>query len=83
MTADRAKVSATSVTWTNAEPDTLMERVLAPANLKRAYRRVVIHDHAVLSIDEIIRTVSFEFGCIAAAATLGSRLVSLSLAKLL
>jgi group II intron reverse transcriptase/maturase len=27
--------------WTNAEPDTLMERVLAPANLKRAYQRVV------------------------------------------
>ena len=30
-----------SVTWTNAEPDTLMERVLAPANLRRAYQRVV------------------------------------------
>jgi hypothetical protein len=29
------------VAWTNAEPDTLMERVLAPANLKRAYQRVV------------------------------------------
>jgi RNA-directed DNA polymerase len=27
--------------WTNAEPDTLMARVLAPANLKRAYHRVV------------------------------------------
>ncbi|MHC8386351.1 group II intron reverse transcriptase/maturase [Pseudomonas sp. LB3P14] len=41
MTADSAQVSAASVTWTNAEPDTLMERVLAPANLKRAYQRVV------------------------------------------
>ena len=41
MTADRAQASAASVTWTNAEPDTLMERVLAPANLKRAYQRVV------------------------------------------
>ncbi len=30
-----------SVTWTNAEPDTLMEQVLAPGNLKRAYQRVV------------------------------------------
>ncbi|MEN5033580.1 group II intron reverse transcriptase/maturase [Pseudomonas sp. TWI929] len=38
---DSAKVSTASVTWTNAEPDTLMERVLAPANLRRAYRRVV------------------------------------------
>ena len=27
--------------WTNAEPGTLMERVLAPANLRRAYQRVV------------------------------------------
>jgi RNA-directed DNA polymerase len=26
--------------WTNAEPGTLMERVLAPANLRRAYQRV-------------------------------------------
>ncbi|WP_426206972.1 group II intron reverse transcriptase/maturase [Pseudomonas sp. TWP3-1] len=41
MTADSAQVSAASVTWTNAEPDTLMERVLAPANLRRAYQRVV------------------------------------------
>ncbi len=41
MTADSAKVSAASVTWTKAEPDTLMERVLTPANLKRAYHRVV------------------------------------------
>ena len=41
MTADSAQVSTASVTWTNAEPDTLMERVLAPANLKRAYHRVV------------------------------------------
>ncbi|RFD33852.1 group II intron reverse transcriptase/maturase [Pseudomonas sp. GL93] len=29
------------MTWTNAEPDTLMARVLAPANLRRAYQRVV------------------------------------------
>jgi RNA-directed DNA polymerase len=41
MTADRAQTSAASVAWTKAEPDTLMERVLAPANLKRAYQRVV------------------------------------------
>ena len=31
-----AKVSTASVAWTNAEPDTLMERVLASANLRRA-----------------------------------------------
>ena len=41
VAADSAQVSAASVTWTNAEPDTLMERVLAPANLKCAYQRVV------------------------------------------
>ncbi len=41
MTSDSAEVSAASVMRTNAEPDTLMERVLAPANLKRAYQRVV------------------------------------------
>ena len=41
MTADSAQVSAASVTWTNAEPDTLMEQVLAPANLRPAYQRVV------------------------------------------
>lgn len=41
MMAGSAQVSAASVTWTKAEPDTLMERVLAPANLKRAYHRVV------------------------------------------
>ncbi|QXH97857.1 group II intron reverse transcriptase/maturase [Pseudomonas monsensis] len=41
MTADSAQVSPAAVTWTNAEPDTLMGRVLAPANLKRAYQRVV------------------------------------------
>jgi RNA-directed DNA polymerase len=41
MMPDSAKVPTASVTWTNAEPDTLMERVLAPANLKRAYQRVV------------------------------------------
>lgn len=29
------------MTWTKAEPDTLMERVLAPDNLRRAYQRVV------------------------------------------
>ncbi|AKV05805.1 maturase [Pseudomonas fluorescens NCIMB 11764] len=38
MTADSAQVSAASVTWTNAEPDTLMEQVLVPANLRRAYQ---------------------------------------------
>ncbi len=41
MMPDSAKVPTTSSTWTNAEPDTLMERVLAPANLRRAYKRVV------------------------------------------
>lgn len=41
MTADRVQRSAASVMWTNAEPNTLMERVLASANLKRAYQRVV------------------------------------------
>ncbi|MGO4801575.1 group II intron reverse transcriptase/maturase [Pseudomonas sp. W22_MBD1_FP4] len=41
MKADRAQTSTASVVWTNAEPDTLMVRVLAPANLKRAYQRVV------------------------------------------
>lgn len=40
-TLGSAEVSTASLTWTNAEPDTLMERVLAPANLKRAYQRVV------------------------------------------
>ncbi|KPM67100.1 group II intron reverse transcriptase/maturase [Pseudomonas putida] len=43
---DGAKVSTASVAWTNAEPDTLMERVLAPANLKSAYQRVVINKGA-------------------------------------
>lgn len=41
MMPDSAKVSTASSAWTNAEPDTLMERVLAPANLRRAYKRVV------------------------------------------
>lgn len=41
ITPDSAKVSTASVAWMNAEPDTLMERVLAPANLRRAYQRVV------------------------------------------
>lgn len=41
LAAGSAQASAASVTWTNAEPDTLMERVLAPANLRRAYHRVV------------------------------------------
>lgn len=41
LAAGSAQTSAASVAWTNAEPNTLMERVLAPANLKRAYQRVV------------------------------------------
>ncbi len=41
MTADSAQVLAASVAWTKAEPDALMERGLAPANLKRAYQHVV------------------------------------------
>lgn len=57
MTADSAQVSAASVTWTNAEPDTLMERVLAPANLKRAYQRVVSNKGAPgadgMTVDEL------------------------------
>ncbi|MEF9900286.1 MAG: group II intron reverse transcriptase/maturase [Pseudomonas sp.] len=39
--AGSAQASTASVAWTNAESDTLMERVLAPANLRRAYQRVV------------------------------------------
>tara|TARA_B100001057_G_scaffold446278_1_gene484692 strand:- start:76 stop:1365 length:1290 start_codon:yes stop_codon:yes gene_type:complete len=45
------------VTWTNAEPDTLMERVLTPANLKRAYQRVVSNKGAPgadgMTVDEL------------------------------
>lgn len=41
LAAGSAQASTASATWTNAEPDTLMERVLAPANLRRAYQRVV------------------------------------------
>ncbi|WP_313053695.1 group II intron reverse transcriptase/maturase [Pseudomonas lopnurensis] len=41
MTPGSAEVSAASLAWTNAELDTLMGRVLAPANLRRAYQRVV------------------------------------------
>ncbi len=41
LAAGSAQASAASVAWTNAESDTLMERVLAPANLRRAYQRVV------------------------------------------
>ena len=41
LAAGSAQASAASVAWTNAEPNTLMERVLAPANLRRAYQRVV------------------------------------------
>lgn len=41
VAAGSAQASTASVAWTNAEPDTLMERVLAPANLRRAYQRVV------------------------------------------
>jgi RNA-directed DNA polymerase len=45
------------MTWTNAEPDTLMARVLAPANLKRAYQRVVSNKGAPgadgMTVDEL------------------------------
>tara|TARA_R110000850_G_scaffold82288_1_gene176622 strand:+ start:243 stop:1532 length:1290 start_codon:yes stop_codon:yes gene_type:complete len=45
------------VTWTNAEPDTLMELVLTPANLKRAYQRVVSNKGAPgadgMTVDEL------------------------------
>ncbi len=57
MMADSAKVSTASVTWTNAEPDTLMARVLAPANLRRAYQRVVSNKGAPgadgMTVDEL------------------------------
>jgi RNA-directed DNA polymerase len=57
MTADSAQVSAASMMWTNAEPDTLMERVLAPANLRRAYQRVVSNKGAPgadgMTVDEL------------------------------
>ncbi|HBP5954584.1 TPA: group II intron reverse transcriptase/maturase [Pseudomonas aeruginosa] len=57
MTAGSAQVSAASVTWTKAEPNTLMERVLAPANLKRAYQRVVSNNGAPgadgMTVDEL------------------------------
>lgn len=56
-TAGSAQTSSASVTWTNAEPDTLMERVLAPANLKRAYHRVVSNKGAPgadgMTVDEL------------------------------
>ena len=56
-TAGSAQASAASVAWTNAEPDTLMERVLAPANLKRAYHRVVSNKGAPgadgMTVDEL------------------------------
>ncbi|RJT91198.1 group II intron reverse transcriptase/maturase, partial [Arthrobacter frigidicola] len=41
MRAGSVEVLTASVAGTNAEPDTLMERVLAPATLRRAYQRVV------------------------------------------
>ena len=57
MTADSAQVSAAYVTWTNAEPDTLMARMLAPANLKRAYQRVVSNKGALgadgMTVDDL------------------------------
>ena len=40
MTAYSAQALSASVTWSNAEPDTLMAQVLAPATLKRVYQRV-------------------------------------------
>ena len=56
-TAGSAQASATSVAWTNAEPDTLMARVLAPANMKRAYHRVVSNKGAPgadgMTVDEL------------------------------
>ncbi len=56
-TAGSAQASATSVAWTNAEPGTLMARVLAPANLKRAYQRVVSNKGAPgadgMTVDEL------------------------------
>lgn len=61
MTADKAQTSVASATWTNAEPDTLMERVLAPANLKRAYKRVVSNKGAPgadgITVDQLARYV--------------------------
>ncbi|MEX1216724.1 hypothetical protein [Saccharospirillum sp.] len=37
----REQVTQTSCSWTNAEPMALMEAVLEPSNLRRAYQRVV------------------------------------------
>jgi len=55
--AGSAQASAASMTWTNAEPDTLMARVLAPANLRRAYQRVVSNKGAPgadgMTVDEL------------------------------
>ncbi|CAI8898626.1 hypothetical protein EMIT0P74_30332 [Pseudomonas sp. IT-P74] len=39
--SDTGQASTASVTWTIAESDTLMARVVAPVNLKRAFQRVV------------------------------------------
>ena len=56
-TAGSAQASAASVMWTNAESDTLMARVLKPANLKRAYHRVVSNKSAPgadgMTVDEL------------------------------
>lgn len=56
-TAGSAQASAASVARTNAEPDTLMTRVLAPANLRRAYHRVVSNKGAPgadgMTVDEL------------------------------
>ena len=58
LAAGSAQTSAASVTWTNAEPDTLMERVLAPANLRRAYQRVVSNKGAPgadgMTVDDLV-----------------------------
>ena len=50
MRAGSVEVLTASVAGTNAEPDTLMERVLAPANLRRAYQRVSWHQQPRLRV---------------------------------
>ncbi|RJG13821.1 group II intron reverse transcriptase/maturase [Pseudomonas cavernicola] len=56
-TTDSVQVSTASVAWTKAKPDPLMARVLAPANLKRAYHRVVSNKGAPgadgMTVDEL------------------------------
>lgn len=57
ITAGGVQTPTASVMGANAEPGTLMERVLAPANLKCAYQRVVSNKGAPaadgMTVDEL------------------------------